>query len=205
MEKKKDLLHSILMDSDIISKNNINDLSKIELEVVLSQLIYGQIMDDDSLSLIRDIMNRLYTNRETEFYIEVLKCSSNDDLLCIINKYSSDKYSNEMFCRSGLKTFLGIESKILSKKGYPKIKDVLISLFEWLQDLNWPGADEIVNILLIIPNGIFITNLETSINLAIKDDDIEWLINMKDIVKRKKLLKKDFNNPYLYEILMDCD
>jgi hypothetical protein len=33
-----------------------------------------------------------------------------------------------------------VESEILISLGYPFVKPVMNKLFEWMQDLNWPGA-----------------------------------------------------------------
>ena len=44
---------------------------------------------------------------------------------------------------------------IITKMGFQVVKPFLIDLFEWLQDMNWPGALTIRNFLLTIPKDEF--------------------------------------------------
>jgi hypothetical protein len=39
-------------------------------------------------------------------------------------------------------------AKVIALKGYEKVKLYTPQLFEWLQDMNWPGAENIFNFLL---------------------------------------------------------
>lgn len=63
--------------------------------------------------------------------------------------------------------------------GYQVVKPFLIDLFEWLQDMNWPGALTIRNFLLTIPKDEFKQLYCTALNNALKKaDDDDWVYNL---------------------------
>ena len=76
-------------------------------------------------------------------------------------------------------------------------------LFRWLQDLNWPGVEEITSLLLSFPTNEFVVGLEYAIVQAFKTNDDEWLINLQDIASQKQLKREDFNHSELFEKLMN--
>ena len=69
--------------------------------------------------------------------------------------------------------------------------------------MNWPGAEEITNLLLSFPTDEFVFRLEYAIVQAFKTNDDEWLINLQDIARQKQLKKEDFNHLELFEKLMN--
>jgi Domain of unknown function (DUF5071) len=52
-------------------------------------------------------------------------------------------------------------------------------LFEWLQDMNWPGALIVREILLNLPKDALVNNYEDAIYKATSESDEEWLLNLK--------------------------
>jgi hypothetical protein len=78
-------------------------------------------------------------------------------------------------------------AKVLLKIGYPKIKNIIPGLFEWLQDMNWPGALIVREILLNLPKDALLNNYEDAIYKATSENDEEWLLNLK-------LFWDDYNN-----------
>jgi hypothetical protein len=43
---------------------------------------------------------------------------------------------------------------VLKKIGYPRVKSVIPELLEWIRDMNWPGAEEIAELLATVDEEI---------------------------------------------------
>jgi hypothetical protein len=89
---------------------------------------------------------------------------------------------------------------VLREIGYPRVKSIIPELLEWIQDINWPGSKEIVDLLTtvdyeIVPyvkqilksgDGIWITWLlseviskwDNNLRAQIKDNLLELAITM---------------------------
>ena len=176
-------------------------LSNSEINEILINIVYGY-KGEDRFVLLEKIFNRIYSRVESEFYLSVLKCEDSKEISNLVEQYAIDQYDNLMFCQRGLKIFWEVEAEILLKKGYSKVKDSISYLFRWLQDLNWPGAEEITSLLLSFPTNEFVAGLEYAIAQAFTTNDDEWLINLQDIARQKQLKKEDFNHLELFEKLM---
>lgn len=74
-------------------------------------------------------------------------------------------------------------AKIITKIGYQAIKPLSIELFEWLQDMNWPGALTIRSFLLTIPKDEFDQLYCTAFNIALERGDDDWAYNLKLLLK----------------------
>lgn len=192
---------------DMKSQELLNDeLSEFELTIMLDKLVCEYVTNQENIVLIKDILDKLYTEEESVFFLKLIKALNNNiEERKIIDEYANNNYKNEMLCRNGSKYFWQIEARILLKRGYPKVQDIINNLFEWLQDLNWPGSNEIIDLLLMIPKEEFIKGIEYSIEQAQKDKDYDWIMNMKYICEKKKLTINDFNNQDLYQIMINCD
>ena len=177
-------------------------LSNSEIDEILINIVY-EYKGEDRFVLLEKIFNRIYSRVESEFYLSVLKCEDSKEISNLVEQYPTDQYDNSMLCQSGLKIFWEVEAKILVKNGYPKVKDSISYLFRWLQDLNWPGVEEITSLLLSFPTNEFVVGLEYAIVQAFKTNDDEWLINLQDIASQKQLKREDFNHSELFEKLMN--
>ena len=72
---------------------------------------------------------------------------------------------------------------ILSEKSDEELEPYLVELLEWLQDMNWPGADVIMNRLMKYEKSpIFMMSLSYCINCIEKINDDVWRENVKDLV-----------------------
>lgn len=67
---------------------------------------------------------------------------------------------------------------IITKMEYQAVKPFLNALFEWLQDMNWPGALIIRDFLLTIPQDEFKRSYCTAFNTALKKGDDDWVYNL---------------------------
>lgn len=172
-----------------IDVNNNDSFSEFKLKMLLFELIYEKEINENSIIIIDKILSKLYPVYEANFYLKILKYNNQSDRNSIINEYANGEYDNKMFCRKGMKTFWEIEAKILHKRGFPLVEDVIYDIFEWLQDLNWPGSDEIIDLLLVAPNEVFINGIQYSIKQAIQSNDDEWLLNIHDVFDKKVDIK----------------
>lgn len=92
-------------------------------------------------------------------------------------------------------------AKILIEIGYPRNKDTICGLFEWLQDMNWPGALEIRNYLESLPKKIFMPYYEDAIKRALKDKDEIWLYFLTWFINSLSLKEDDFTERYLFDAM----
>lgn len=60
---------------------------------------------------------------------------------------------------------------VLKKIGYPRVKAIIPELLEWIQDMNWPGAQEIVDLLITADDEIV-----PYVKKVLKSGDGIWII-----------------------------
>jgi len=203
---KKSLLGEILSKYHIEHKESLDELSEKELDSVLYELMCIDVSErnEENIILTKEVLKKIYTKKEAQFYCEIMdyiyeKKDENE----LIIKYADSEYNNEIFCITGRKIFWDIEAKILIKRGYPRIKDVLSKMFVWLQDVNWPGALEIKKFLSSIDKEIIIPHLEEVTITAIKENDIVWLYWLREFMEDNGYKREDFKNKDIYEVLKD--
>ena len=75
-------------------------------------------------------------------------------------------------------------ARIVALKSDEELKPYLYLLFEWLQDLNWPGAYVIFDRLLKMPFSLLENELEHCKWRAEKENDELWLMALEDFSKQ---------------------
>lgn len=75
-------------------------------------------------------------------------------------------------------------SKVISLKTDEELEPFLYLLFEWLQDMNWPGAFIIFDRLAKIPYSMLKPSLEFSIEEAKRKKDEMWSLALEDFKKK---------------------
>lgn len=60
---------------------------------------------------------------------------------------------------------------VLKKIGYPRVKSIIPELLQWIQDMNWPGAQEIVDLLVTIDDKIV-----PHVKQALRSGDGIWIM-----------------------------
>lgn len=90
---------------------------------------------------------------------------------------------------------------VLKKIGYPRVKSIIPELLEWIQDMNWPGAQEIVALLITIDDEIV-----SYVKQVLKSGDGIWIIwLLSEVVSR---WSKDLRNQIkddLFELSITLD
>lgn len=78
-------------------------------------------------------------------------------------------------------------AKVISLKTDEELEPFLYLLFEWFQDMNWPGAFIIFDRLSKIPYSMLKPSMEFSIEQAKRENDELWSMALEDF--KKKVLK----------------
>lgn len=76
-------------------------------------------------------------------------------------------------------------ARVLALKTDEELKPYLCLLFEWLQDLNWPGAYVIFDRLLKMPFSLLENELNACKLRAEQEKDELWLMALEDFLKQK--------------------
>ena len=76
---------------------------------------------------------------------------------------------------------------VISSKTNEQLKPYVISMFEWLQDMNWPGADIVFKRLLEMPLDMIQLPYNIVLDTAQKRGDYVWLEVLKDFIEMYKL------------------
>ncbi|QVK19002.1 DUF5071 domain-containing protein [Mycoplasmatota bacterium] len=94
-------------------------------------------------------------------------------------------------------------AKVLYRKEYPKVKDIIPQLFEWLQFMNWPGAYIIVELLKTIPKHILMLSIESTVKVAISEEDEDWLLSLNELINEMKINPSEFESNEVVCILSE--
>lgn len=94
---------------------------------------------------------------------------------------------------------------VIKKIGYPRIKEHVPNLLEWLKDVNWPGANIVMELLESVEKDFLISCIEDTLIKAKEKDDEMWLGGLKILLKKCAITKSDFVHRDLYAILEAID
>lgn len=76
-------------------------------------------------------------------------------------------------------------AKVIADRSDEELAPYLYLLFEWLQDLNWPGSEIILERLAKMPKALTEETLKYSKYKAEKDKDEMWLVWLKEYESRQ--------------------
>jgi hypothetical protein len=76
-------------------------------------------------------------------------------------------------------------AKVIVDRSDEELAPYLSFLFEWLQDLNWPGSEIILDRLAKMPKALTEETLKHSKFRAEKDQDEMWLVWLKEFESRQ--------------------
>lgn len=85
-------------------------------------------------------------------------------------------------CEKSKSTWEGC-AMVVSLRNDKQLKPYLHLLFEWLQDMNWPGAWIIFDRLSKMPYEAIQEEYKHAVNRAKKDNDQLWLMALNDFKK----------------------
>ncbi len=116
---------------------------------------------------------------------------------------NSENYGNDMFLNNGSKFYWRYRANVLLLRGYPKVKNVIPELYNWLQDINWPGADEIMKLLSTFPRDVLVSSFEEAVGRAVKQNDEEWMLFLYEFAENNNIIESEFENKELFKIIED--
>lgn len=82
----------------------------------------------------------------------------------------------------------------VSQKNWANQYKSVDGLLILLQDLNWPGSLDGLNILKRFPKDIVLGPLENALKKAVETSDDMWLSNLNLLIKHFSYTQKDFAN-----------
>ena len=78
-------------------------------------------------------------------------------------------------------------AKVLASKSDQELERYLVSLFQWLQDMNWPGAYIIYDRLSLMPKHFLRIPYSISLKLATNTGDSAWKQSLEDFWRQLNL------------------
>ena len=80
-------------------------------------------------------------------------------------------------------------ARVICEKPTSVLNNYLDNMLEWLQDMNWPGADIIMNRLICYEDvEHLLIALRRCINAAYEADDEIWLLNIFYLLQSKDIM-----------------
>ena len=73
-------------------------------------------------------------------------------------------------------------AKVLVSKSDRELEPYFLALFEWLKDMNWPGASLIYDRLIKVKEESLLLSLKTSLHIAIRMHDEIWKKVLEDFL-----------------------
>ena len=77
-------------------------------------------------------------------------------------------------------------AKVLIQKTNEQLRPYLIPMMEWLQDMNWPGADLVYNRLLEFSFEEIRLQYEICLQMAQKKDDFSWYASLRTLKEEQE-------------------
>ena len=71
-------------------------------------------------------------------------------------------------------------AKVLASKSDDELDRYFIKLFEWIKDMNWPGADIIYRRLSLVPSQKIMRAYKYSVSIAEQTHDDIWNLVLSD-------------------------
>lgn len=96
-------------------------------------------------------------------------------------------------------------AEVIQRIGFPKMVPYIPLMFEWFQDLNWPGWEIISETLKVAPRNHLILDLESSLRKALDSHDDEWVGGLKMAIEKIGIIEGEFHSKYLYQSAMAND
>lgn len=73
-------------------------------------------------------------------------------------------------------------AKVLASKSDDELDRYFIKLFEWIKDMNWPGADIIYRRLSLVPSQKIMWAYKYSVSIAEQTHDDIWNLVLSDFI-----------------------
>lgn len=141
---------------------------------------------------------------EIDFYIDKLDWNyPQEENELAINKLVDidNNYMDMLLQPRCIKCYWDNAATVLKKIGYPRIEPIIPGLLEWLQDLNWPGAQTVVDIFRDIDNDVLKPYIRDALIRADDEDDEMWIYWLKYLIEEIGISEDEFINEKIVMIL----
>jgi hypothetical protein len=143
-------------------------------------------------SLCNGLDWNLPLEKQNETIEKLLENISENDIKILINRNFEKKYWDNA-------------SIILYKTDNRLLKKFVPDLLEWLQDMNWPGFDNIIITLLKIGKLDVLPHISKALMIAESRNDYLWITGIKQLFPKIGIEEKDFANKKIYEIIYKAE
>lgn len=144
-----------------------------------------KIMDDEQIIYQVYNLNWLLPKNIQEEAIRILSELPNDKVHFLIPKYGKECWENGV--------------SILARIGYPRNEKALPLLARLLQDRNWPGALEAIEIFRSVGKQISVPFIEKECEQALSCQDADWLEHLYWACQSLNIQADDFENADSFE------
>jgi hypothetical protein len=100
---------------------------------------------------------------------------------------AGDGLDLSLFLQKGDKSRWQNEARVIQALGYPRFREIIPAMLEWLQDLNWPGSNEIVEALAGVPKDELASYISKAAERAMEEGDAEWLVGLQHLAREASL------------------
>ena len=119
-----------------------------------------------------------------------------------IKYFSSDEnFDFNNFIKDAPKEQMANLVEIIANKKFEEQYKSIDGLLYLLQDLSWPGSEKAMTLLKTFPKKILLPYLENALKEANKENDDNWLGNLKMLINYHSFTKDDFKNVDLEQVL----
>lgn len=122
---------------------------------------------------------------QSEAIVELTKLTNDDVIPLLVSPGPKSRWENA--------------AKVLFNIGYPKIQKHLATMLPWLQDMNWPGANIVFDLLTQVPAEVIGHELELAVLRAEKEKDFDWMAGLKRLVEAIEIDRRYFRYADLLE------
>ncbi|WLR44446.1 hypothetical protein LC087_18865 (plasmid) [Bacillus carboniphilus] len=141
-------------------------------------------LEDEEITYYVYNLNSQLPKETQEEAMEILSQLNNEKVHLIIPKYGKNCWENGV--------------KILSRMGYPRNKKALPKLAELLQDRNWPGSLDAIEVFRDIGKETSTPYIERECEKALECHDYDWLEHLEFACDSLEINENDFHNKKSY-------
>ncbi|MBQ2743805.1 MAG: DUF5071 domain-containing protein [Oscillospiraceae bacterium] len=147
------------------------------------------------------------TPEKIKSYVEMLNWENpqeeQDEAICILSQIDERNFG--LILDKSKKSTWENAVKVIKRIGFPQNESLLPGLLWLLQDVNWPGATEAIEILAEIDKKTVVPLIEQAIHSANLNEDFMWLGGLSLLVSKSGYLAEDFDDSCIFEILKKAD
>ena len=147
------------------------------------------------------------TPEKIKSYVEMLNWENpqeeQDEAICILSQIDERNFG--LILDKSKKSTWENAVKVIKRIGFPQNESLLPGLLCLLQDVNWPGATEAIEILAEIDKKTVVPLIEQAIHSANLNEDFMWLGGLSLLVSKSGYLAEDFDDSCIFEILKNVE